>query len=90
MRLQTQRDKLRDQLDYQTNYIWEEYQLTVSGAEQYRDPEFKAGAAKKDISDAKSSIKALGDVNVNAIDEFKEVSERYILLSSQRDDLISS
>ncbi len=90
MRLQTQRDKLRDQLDYQTNYIWEEYQLTISGAEQYRDPEFKAGAAKKDISDAKSSIKALGDVNVNAIDEFKEVSERYILLSSQRDDLISS
>ena len=90
MRIQTQKDKLKDQLDYQTNYIWEEYQLTVAGAEQYRDPEFKASTVRKDISETKNSIKDLGDVNVNAIEEFKEVSERYTLLSSQRDDLISS
>ena len=90
MRIQTQKDKLTEQLDYQTNYIWEEYQLTVSGAEQYRDPEFKASTARKDISETKSQIKDLGDVNVNSIEEFKEVSERYTLYSSQRDDLISS
>ncbi|MCR5429315.1 MAG: chromosome segregation protein SMC [Lachnospiraceae bacterium] len=90
MRIQTQKDKLTEQLDYQTNYIWEEYQLTVAGAEQYRDPEFKANTARKDISETKSQIKDLGDVNVNSIEEFKEVSERYTLYSSQRDDLISS
>ena len=90
MRIQTQKDKLTEQLDYQTNYIWEEYQLTVAGAEQYRDPEFRASSARKDISETKSQIKDLGDVNVNSIEEFKEVSERYTLYSSQRDDLISS
>ena len=90
MRIQTQKDKLTEQLDYQTNYIWEEYQLTVAGAEQYRDPEFRASTARKDISETKSQIKDLGDVNVNSIEEFKEVSERYTLYSSQRDDLISS
>ncbi len=90
MRIQTQKDKLKDQLDYQTNYIWEEYQLTVAGAEQYRDPEFKSSTVRKDIAETKTQIKDLGDVNVNAIEEYKEVSERYTLLSSQRDDLISS
>ena len=90
IRIQTEKDKLKDQLDYQTNYIWEEYQLTVAGAEQYRDPEFKSSTVRKDIAETKSQIKDLGDVNVNAIEEYKEVSERYTLLSSQRDDLISS
>ena len=90
MRLQTAKDKLHDQLEYQTNYIWDEYQLTLAGAQEFKDENIKASSCKKEISEVKTEIKALGDVNVNAIEEFKNVSERYILLSAQRDDLITS
>ena len=45
---------------------------------------------KKEINSLKSSIRALGDVNVNSIEEFKEVNERYQFLKSQHDDLIEA
>ena len=45
---------------------------------------------KKKIYQLKSSIKNLGDVNVNAIEEYKEVSERYTFLKTQHDDLIQA
>ena len=90
MRLQAQRDKLSEILDAQVTYMWEEYQLTVSTAEDYRSDDFKASSAKKDITDCKQDIKKLGDVNVNAIEEYKSVSERYELLTGQRKDLIES
>ncbi|MCR5727773.1 MAG: chromosome segregation protein SMC [Lachnospiraceae bacterium] len=90
MRLQNQRDKLGEILDAQVTYMWEEYQLTPTTAEEYRDEEFKASSARKDISDCRQSIKKLGDVNVNAIEEFKNVSERYGLLTGQRKDLTES
>ncbi|MCR5331565.1 MAG: chromosome segregation protein SMC, partial [Lachnospiraceae bacterium] len=90
IRLFNQKEKLEEQIDSFTSYIWEEYQLSYAGAEEYRDKDFKSSAARSQINDTKSSIKALGDVNVNAIEEFKNVSERYNLLAGQRDDLINS
>ena len=90
MRLSTQRDKLEEILDAAVTYMWEEYQLSVSTAEEYRDENFKASTARKDINECRQSIKKLGDVNVNAIEEFKNVSERYGLLTGQRNDLSES
>ena len=90
MRLGTQRDKLAESMDYRITYIWEEYQLTVSTAYDYRDEGFKISSAHKDITDCKTSIKALGEVNVNSIEDYKNVSERYEMLTGQRDDLVES
>ena len=45
---------------------------------------------KKEINTLKSSIRALGDVNVNSIEEYKEVNERYQFLKGQHDDLIEA
>ena len=89
-RLQALREKTAELLDAATTYMWEEYQLTLSTAEEYRDDNFNPSSAKKDINSTRQEIKKLGDVNVNSIEEYKTVSERYGLLTKQRDDLIES
>lgn len=90
-RLNSQREKLKDAAEYQTNYMWEEYELTPHAAEELRKEEYQdLSALKKMVSEVKDEIRRLGDVNVNAIEEFKEVSERYTFLKSQHDDLVEA
>lgn len=87
-RLSTQLEKLTEQIDEKINYMWEEYELTYHSALAFKcDIEEEFSLVKKKIGSVKSAIKALGDVNVNAIEDFKNLSERYIFLKNQRDDL---
>lgn len=90
-RLTGQKEKLQEQADTQMNYMWEEYELTYTTAQTYPiDQELSLPQTKKLIAETKAKIKELGDVNVNAIEDFKTLSERYEFLSTQRDDLIKS
>lgn len=86
-KVEMQMAKVDNDLQYLENRIWEEYELTSAGAEEFRDPEFKLTGAQTEINKLKKSITALGNVNVNAIDEYVETKERFDDLSSQRDDL---
>ena len=84
-------EKLEEEKDKASNYMWEEYELTLSSAELLRDEELSDTATlKKEIAAVRQRIRALGDVNVNAIEEFKEVSERYEFLKTQRDDILEA
>ena len=84
-------EKLDTDKDNLTNYMWEEYQMTYSAAAEQRDEEIgTATSLKKEINGVKQKIKALGDVNVNAIEEYKDVSERYTFLKGQRDDILQA
>ncbi len=88
-RLSGQKDKLIEQTDQQMSYMWEEYKLTYTTALEYPvDQEISPAHIKKTISEIKQKIKELGDVNVNAIEDFKNLSERYVFLSGQKEDLI--
>ena len=90
-RLNATKEKLEESLDVLTDYMWDEYALTYSYAIEYKNEEFSSlTAIKKEINTLKSSIRALGDVNVNSIEEYKEVNERYQFLKSQHDDLIEA
>ncbi len=90
-RLSSQREKLAEAREYQINYMWEEYELTPHAAEELRNEEMEDLAGiKKSVSHVKDEIRQLGDVNVNAIEEYKEVSERYEFLKTQHDDLIEA
>ena len=90
-RLQNQKEKLEEKLETHINYMWSEYELTFTTAEALRDPELTALAEiKKKIDGLKSGIKGLGNVNVNAIEDYKEVSERYEFMKTQHDDLIQA
>ena len=71
--------------------MWSEYELTFTTAEALRNPELTVlPDIKKKIDGLKSGIKGLGNVNVNAIEDYKEVSERYEFMKTQHDDLIQA
>ena len=90
-RLGSMLEKLEESKESQINYMWEEYELTVSTARELKDESYESQAQlKKTIQLLKSDIKGLGSVNVNAIEDFKELSERHEFLSTQHDDLIKA
>ena len=91
MRLGNQLEKLTEASDYQLNYMWEEYEITPHVALEFRKDAYdNLPELKKMIASIKDDIRKLGDVNVNAIEEYKEVSERYQFLKGQHDDLIEA
>ena len=90
-RLNNQKEKLREADEYQTNYMWEEYELTPHANRELRNDAYDdLGALKKLIAQIKDDIRRLGDVNVNSIEEYKEVSKRYEFLKKGDDDLIEA
>ena len=87
-RLNSQREKLEEAQETQVSYMWEEYELTYSMAKELRREELDNPAAmKKQISALKDEIRSLGSVNVNAIEDYKNLIERYEFLGGQRADL---
>ena len=88
-RLNAQSEKLEENKEKQINYMWEEYEITYGNAKTLRNEEYdNLPAMKKEAAAIRTSIRNLGSVNVNAIEEYKEVSERYTFLKAQHDDLI--
>lgn len=87
-RIQAQQEKLEEKLEASTSYMWAEYEMTYSTALELKKEEYGfAPEVRKRIEELKSGIKALGNINVNAIEDYREVSERYIFLKTQYDDL---
>ena len=81
-------EKISEQNENLNNYMWEEYELTYISATMFKDDSFNdISSLKKEISAVKGKIKQLGDVNVNAIEDYKQVSERYEFLKAQHDDI---
>ncbi len=90
-RLEEQLKKLEESREKSTEYLWEEYELTpVQCRELRRDDLGSRTAIQKRLSILKREIKALGNVNVNAIEEYKELSERHEFLTTQHEDLVKS
>ena len=67
--------------------IWDEYELTYAGAEELRQENFKVTGAQSEISRLRRAINELGNVNVNAIEEYISSKERFESLSVQNEDL---
>ena len=91
LRLQNQSEKLSERMESYVNYMWSEYELTRQGAEALRDEDApELGQLKRRLEELKSSIRSLGNVNVNAIDDYKEISERYEFMKTQHGDLVKA
>lgn len=67
--------------------IWDEYELTYASAEELRQENFKVTGAQSEISRLRRAINELGNVNVNAIEEYISSKERFESLSVQNEDL---
>ncbi len=87
-RLNSSREKLEERFENRSSYIWDEYELTYNNALPLRDESLTDVKEMRDkINELKASIRGLGVINVGAIDEYKEVKERYDFLTNQYQDL---
>ena len=89
-RLEERRDSLQKEYDEIIARLWEEYEMTRREAEQEAEPAADPQRAQKRLSELKNRIKALGTVNLSAVEEFQEVSERYEFLKAQLEDVQKS
>ena len=86
-RLTERKEVMLKEYDDVIRRLYDEYQLTRSEAEKIGIHIEKPSEAKKELAEIKSKIRNLGNVNVSAIEEYKEVSERYEFMSAQINDV---
>ncbi|MBQ7832788.1 MAG: AAA family ATPase, partial [Lachnospiraceae bacterium] len=90
-RLKSQKERAEESMASQSSYMWQEYEITLHDAQNMRNEELNdLPAMKKEITSLKDKIKRLGDVNVNAIEDYKNVMERYTFLHKQHSDLVEA
>ena len=90
-RLAGQMEKLEESQEARISYMWEEYEITPNNARSYQKEERKdIQELKRDIAKMKEEIRKLGSVNVNAIEDYKELLERHTFLSNQYNDLVTA
>ena len=79
-RFDTQMDNLKEKL-------WDEFEMSFAEAAELEDPDFVMSRGMRESREYRDRLRQLGDVNVGAIEEYKQVSERYEFLTAQRTDL---
>ena len=90
-RLNAQKEKLEESMENQIDYMWNEYEITLRDAVLLRNETMTDLAVmKKQTAEVKDAIRGLGDVNVNAIEDYKSLMERYTFLKTQHDDLVEA
>ena len=70
--------------------IWDEYELTYAGAKEYLTEPFDLAASDRRTGDIRREIRAMGPVNVTAVEDYRACRERYEELAGQRDDLLKA
>ena len=87
-KIEGSKNRCEADLDGLFEYLWNEYELTFSDAQNLKPEEeldLKSATAK--ISELKTKIKSLGNINIDAIEEYKSVKERFDFLTEQTVDL---
>lgn len=90
VRLEEHKNNMRKEYDELNDMLFEQYELTRQQAQELGIVIEDISAAKKRLHEIKVAIRALGSINVGAIEEYKEVSQRYEFLKEQIDDIESS
>lgn len=90
VRLEERRTSMNDEYESTISKLFEEYQLSVRQAQETIEKASDPALSKRKLSETKNKIRSLGSVNVAAIEEYKEVSERYEFMSAQLSDVEKS
>ena len=90
-RLNSQKEKTESEQESRINYMWNEYEITLSHAAELRDETLDdPQEMRKRIYKLRDDIRKLGDVNVNAIEDYRVLMERYELTKTQHDDVVKA
>ena len=89
-RAEATKEKITDRLRYLQGQLTEEYQISYTESLEKANPLEDLAMAEQEVKDLEKSIRSLGPVNLDAIEQFDEVHERLEFLNSQRDDILSA
>lgn len=89
-RAEATKEKITDRLRYLQGQLTEEYQISYTKALEQANQLEDLAMAEQEVKDLEKSIRSLGPVNLDAIEQFDEVHERLKFLNSQRDDILSA
>ena len=89
-RAEATKEKITDRLRYLQGQMTEEYQISYTEALEQANPLEDLAVAEQEVKDLEKSIRSLGPVNLDAIEQFDEVHERLEFLNTQRDDILSA
>lgn len=89
-RAEATKEKITDRLRYLQGQLTEEYQISYTEALEQANQLEDLAIAEQKVKDLEKSIRSLGPVNLDAIEQFDEVHERLEFLNSQRDDILSA
>lgn len=89
-RAEATKEKITDRLRYLQGQLTEEYQISYTEAIEQANPLEDLAIAEQKVKDLEKSIRSLGPVNLDAIEQFDEVHERLEFLNTQRDDILSA
>ena len=82
--------RTQSELEQMQQRIWDDYELTYAGAKEYLAEPFDMAGSDKRAGDIRREIRAMGPVNVTAMEDYRACRERYDDLASQRDDLVKA
>ncbi len=82
--------KQETQLENLTNKLWDEFDVSYMGALEFKREDFVMSTSTRENKEIKDRMRALGDVNIGAIEEYEKVSEKYNFLTEQRADIEKS
>jgi len=87
LRLQDKKAAVQKEYDSIISKMWDEYEITRSQAESVAQPAEDVNRTSRQLGEVKGKIRALGTVNLEAIEEYEQVSERYRFMSEQIGDV---
>ncbi len=86
VKIDVKKTKLEEDINGIINKMWEEYELTPNNVVDYRKPD-NVQLTQKKVKDLRNEIRELGSVNVDSIEEYKNLKDRYDFMCEQRVDL---
>ncbi len=87
VRLEAKNEKLEADTEAIINKLWEDYELTYNTALEFKKTDFNMNEAVSEANSLRNQIKALGHINLDAIEQYKEVKQRFDYLTEQKKDL---
>ena len=87
VRLESKNEKLESDTEAIINKLWEDYELTYNTALEFKKTDFNMSEAVSEANTLRNRIKALGHINIDSIEQYKEVKEKFDYLTNQKKDL---
>ena len=86
VKIDVKKTKIEEDINTIINKMWEEYELTPNAVKDYKKPE-NVALTQKNVNNLRKNLRELGSVNIDSIEEYKTMKERYDFMCEQRVDL---